>query len=452
MSDRVLIIALALAAALAAAAWLTRPPPREAGWAPVERIETFTLGVDAAGVRSVEVRTERAVARVEREGGWMLTLPDAHGGVHRWPADPDAVRGMIRALVATPLEAREGGDEPDGAEPIAVIRLESADGPPVELAATGRALGGRIPLRLTTAAGVRRAFIDADRFRPASPEHLAALADARPFAAGVGGAGAGGGGGGSEGGVITALSIDADGSGFRLERRAGLWRVAGSEARADQDAVRSLVEGLARVRAAGVVFPFDAGAIGRAVVRIEAGAPLPRTPGQPPAMRTMVLTIGEQATIEGTISALAERTEPGDARLLITLDPSALPPLPAGVESLLDPVPLPIPADEGGAIEVRAGDHLRTLTRRLEGWTGDGLAARALLDELRRPRPARLLSPDERVEPVAELVIAPLGTGEAARLALIESPEGLFLTDGFVAWACEPALLEGVRRLAGAGP
>jgi hypothetical protein len=449
VSDRVLIVTLALAAALAAAAWWTRPPPRERAWAPVQRAESFALGVDAAGVRAVEVSAGGVVARVAREGGWTLTLPDAHGGVHRWPADADAVRGMIRALVATPLEDREGGVEPGAVDPIAAVRLESADGPPVELAATGRALGGRIPLRVTTAAGVRRAFIDAERFRPASPEHLAALADARPFAVGSGVDRGGGGGGG---GAIAALSIDAGESGFRLERRAGLWRVAGSEARVDRDAVGTFLDALTRVRAAGVVYPFDADAIGRAVVRIQADAPLPRAPGQPPGTRSFTLTIGEQASIEGAIYALAERTEPGEARLLITLDPSSLPPLPAGVDTLLDPIPLPIPADEGGVIEVRAGDHHRTLTRRVEGWTGDGIAARALLDELRRPRPARLLAGGERLPPAAELIVSPLGTGGVARLSLIESPEGLFLTDGSVAWACMPALLDTMRRLAGSGP
>lgn len=441
MSDRVLIIALALAAALAAAACLTRPPPREAGWAPVERAESFSLGVDAAGVRAVEVIAGGVTARVEREAAWTLTLPDARGGVHRWPADADAVRSMIRALIATPLEVRAGGEDRDIADPIATVRLELADGPPVELAATGRALGGRIPLRVTTAAGARHAYIDAERFRPASPDHLAALADARPFAGGSGG-----------GGAITTLSVDAGGSGFRLERRAGLWRVAGSPARADQDAVRALVDALARVRAAGVVYPFDAGAIGRAVVRIEASAPLPRAPGQAIATRSMALTIGEQASIAGALYALAELSEPAEARLLVTLDPSALPPLPAGVETLLDPVPLPIPADEGGVIEVRAGEHHQTLTRHLEGWTGDGLAARALLDELRRPRPAILLAEGWRAPPSAELVVTPLGTGEPVSLALIESLDGPFLTDGAVAWACEPALLDALRRLAGAEP
>jgi len=421
-----------VAAVLALAAWMTRPPERAGPELAGGGGEVFGLGLEPAGIEEIEVVSAGVGATLRRDGDWTLVLPDASGGSHRWPADPGAARGLVRDLAALTVEAGEIGP----GEVRAEVRVRGGAGEPVTVRALGGALGGRVPVVVEAGGRSRGGLVEAARFRPASVEDLAGLAAARPLA---------------PDGVVVGVEIVSEGAGVRLVRRAGIWGLEDSPARLDQAAARSLVEGLASVRAAGVVVPFDDAGIGRGVVRIALRVQRARSPGEPAVERRLGLVIGPQSTIEGAVSALATRGE--DERLLITLDPSALPPLPAGPEPLLDRRPLPWDAAETGSIEVARDGATRRFTRRLEGWVAeDGPAesavVRGLLDALAAPHPARLLG--DETPGGTRLTLAPVGSGSPVTLRVTSSGASVTVDDGAAAWTVDgAALAEAIGSLLG---
>lgn len=440
MTGRTLAILALFTALCTLAAIATTPPSR--GRDVLAGPETFMLGLDVPGIRLVEVHADGRSARAELDGEWTVTLPDAHGGEHTWPADPDAVRAALRALATTPFEARDPPRE-DRGEPFATLRLHSMQGDSLTLDATGPALGGLIPLHVRAPGVDRAAAVPASRLRPISVSDIGSFA--RPAI--VGGQG-----------VIDRVRVDVMGETvLELERRAGVWGLPGSRARLDQQAVRALVESIASIRAAGIVVPLDGSALGVPSITIEVRASLARSAGEPARSITTTFEIGEQATIEGGVYALASRSGEHEHRLMVTLSPARFPELPASFEPLLDPSPLPWPGGEAGSITVELGGRVAHSGRGLSGWSADSGPAdsrsiRLLLDALGGVSPVSAHTRSS--EPAfAVLSLEPVGSGPGVRLEVFTENGACRVTDGWSGWRLDDAdgsIRAAIERLAGA--
>lgn len=444
MTGRTLAILALFTALCTLAAIATTPPSRGRGV--LAGPETFMLGLDVPGIRLVEVHADGRTARAELDGEWAVTLPDAHGGEHSWLADPEAVRTALRALATTPFEARgpvEARDpaREDRGDPIATLRLEMMDGVVTTLDATGPALGGMIPL-LVRAPGVdRAAAVPASRLRPISISDIGSFARPVAFA---------------NQGVIDRVRLGVAGETvLEIERRAGVWVVPGSRARLDQSAVRALVESIASIKAAGIVVPLDESALGRPSITIEVRSSLARSAGEPARAIETTLEIGEQASIEGDVYALASRA--GGHRLMVTLSPARFPELPASSEPLLDPSPLPWPGGEAGSITIEFGGGSDRYKRGLSGWSGetgpaDSRSIRLLLDALGGVSPVSAHTRSD--EPAfAVLSLDPVGSGPGVRLEVFTEDGACRVTDGWSEWRLDDpdsSIRAAIERLAGA--
>ncbi len=435
MTNRTLIAAVCLAVLSAAAAWWTRPRPVRAAPPRHSTAGSFTLGIDPPSVTGVSMTSGRFRADLTGPDPWVLSLPREGGGQTTWPAEPDAVRSMLRGLASVRLTPRR--DEPDGAA-LARLVVTDAGGRDVRVEPIGPPLAGRVPVRVTTPEGVRTADVPAERFRPLSIGELASLAAPRPF---------------DVRGVITSVTVTpADGPGFTVRRIGGVWSLAGSRARLDQRAVSGMVGSLRSLRMADIAVPMPTDAI-EPRYTIEAAADRPREPGRPVSRVLCRLEIGRQANIDGDIRARAVReSDAGTHACRITLDAETFPAIPAGPGSLLDAVPLPFPAGDVGAVRVDRGGRAVSLRKTLEGWTAgdrpaDTAALGALLASLASPHPVSLHA-SPAADPVARLTIEPIGTGDPVVFSVYDTDPGVRVSDGASDWAIDgPGLTAALESL-----
>lgn len=454
MTNRTLSVAVCLAILGVLAAWLTRPHPKTPGpapAAPAAAARAFTLGLDPPSVTGVSFTSGGFRAGLAGPEPWVLSLPVEGSGRTTWPAEPDAVRAMLRAAASARLTPRrEDSNGPDqAASPLAEIRFTRAGGGDLLVEPLGPPLAGRVPVRVTTPDGVRTADVPADRFRPLSIGDLAALAAPRPF---------------DTPGVITSITVTtgeaADGPNpggvLSLRRTGGLWSLEGMHARLDQRAVSGMVASLRAVRMADILVPVPTDAI-EPRYTIETAAEQPRRPGEAAERVVCRLEIGRQANIEGDIRARATREADGSHHeCRITLDADSFPAIPSNPDALLDAVPLPFPGGEAGSCRIERGPggaHAATLRRTLEGWTAgdrpaDTAALAALLGSLASAHPVSLHN-ETGVEPIARITIDPIGAAPSAAFTVSETDTGAIVSDGAADWRIDtPAFIAALKALA----
>lgn len=459
MTNRTLLIAVLLAALSAAAAWMTRPDARPAvntePGPPAVRLaidtaSTTRVSIESAGLRAA-VSRNTGDTPAQPAAGWSLTLPTANTTTDttsvRWPADPNAVRSLLANLASLSIRPDAESDE-QAADPIATIRIDTAAGP-TTIRLLAPPLAGRVRVAVSSPHGSTTGTAPADRLRPASIEELASLAAPHPV---------------RPEGVVTSIDIAAGDANLSIQRQAGLWSPTGTDARLDQQAVAALLDQIRAIRMAEIAVPFEPAADADAGITLRVTAQLPRSPGEPARTSETVLRVLEQANIKGDAHAVVTRTRSGgdqqDATPLacrFTLNAQTFPSLPASVDTLLDPKPLPWPAGETGSIAVsRPGAptdtvHAAAYTRTLQGWQATGSdqpADRAAIERLLRrladPHPAALL--DEPDAPGAvpatadlTLVLEPIGAAPACTISLSFSDSAVLVTQGRSRWVIDDA-------------
>lgn len=488
VTNRTLLIAVLLAVLSAAAAWMTRPDAR-----PAVNTEpgppAVRIAIDTASTTRVSIESAGLAASVSRNtgdtpdqpsAGWSLTLPTAHTSTDtatdtttvNWPADPNAVRALLANLASLSIrpdaESDEQADDPD---PIATIRIDTAAGP-TTIRLLAPPLAGRVRVVVTSPRGSTTGTAPADRLRPASIEELASLAAPHPV---------------RPEGVITAIDITAGDASLSIQRQAGLWSPTGTDARLDQPAVAALIDSLSAIRMAQIIVPFEPApddarnsTNSPTGITLRVTAQLPRSPGEPARTTQTVLRVLEQANIKGDANAVVTRTRSAslgqDAPPLacrFTLNAQTFPSLPASVDNLLDPKPLPWPAGETGSITItrpRAPSDTNSAasyTRTLQGWQAndadqpaDRAAIERLLRRLADPHPAALLDePDPAGDtptlPALTLTLEPIGAAPAASIFIDFTGSAVLATQGRSRWTIDDtdgALRAILERLAPPSP
>ena len=441
MRTTTVAIAVIIAGISVLLAWATMPAGPRGVTPPPPAPETFAIGFDIPSVRSLSVLGGGLEASVTGAPDWRLTLPAVDAEPVFWPANPDAVRVLLQELATQTIEAADHGDQTGQPPPLATVTLDLS-GTRVEIAVLGEALAGRLPIRVTGADGlVRDGFVPAARFRPTDAGQLASLATPRPF---------------DTEGVITRVTIDPAGTeAFTIERNAGFWSVPveGSAVapRLDQPTIRAMIDDLRRVRAASVIVPInDAVFTGEPFLRVATGSDVPRPRGEPARSATALLTIWGQSSVEGAYDAVATRgsgTPPAaesTGTLQISLDPAGFPVLPADINTLLDPRPLPFRTSDATSFRLGSAGAEVDLERTIDGWMSGGEPLGAsqsdalnwLLVPLTQPAMrVRLLDPDRRFGGTP-LVVESLGSPVPFELFLLPGDDGLAfeVSDGATVW------------------
>ncbi len=454
------LIAAAIAAASALLAWATMPS--RPGISPLTTpAETFALAFDAPSVESITVTSAGETATLTRDGlGWMLTLPTTGNKTNTWPANPDAVRVLINELATQSIETGSDPDDPRSSDPLAALTIDLPEGP-TTIAVTAAPIAGRLPVRITSPDGsTRRGFVPASRFRPTDVGQLAALADPKPFNTAS-----------STGGVITRVALQPrEGEGFAIQRVGGIWQLdedftSQPPPRLHQPTVRAMLDDLQAIRAASVIVPADITDLDRPIedpfLTIKTTADLPRTAGEPRRQTSAMLTVDDQATVDGLTNAIATRTseERTDA-LQVHLDPQSFPALPADAESLLDPAPIPWEAGDTLTFQFsnnnEGSDWLR-FQKTFDGWRRESEAEKpltqstegsisAIVSTLARTWPSvrRQTIPENTTFDIV-LRVAPLSGGETTILGVLIDPIAVSVSDGVAVW-------QAPRKAAGRDP
>lgn len=447
------VIAAAVAVGSVLLAWATMPS-RPGVASRIQPAETFALGFDIPSVGSITVTSAGETATLTHEGlEWTLTLPTVvQGDTTTWPANPEAVRVLTNELATQSIEVATGADRgPAPDDPLATITIDLPAGP-TTIAVTAAPIGGRLPVRITDPSGTRLGFVAANRFRPTDVGQLAALADPKPFNT-AGGAG----------GVITRVALTPRaGEGFAISRVGGIWQLdedftSRPPPRLHQTTVRAMLDDLRAIRAASVIVPAEIPAnrqptdqpIDDPFLTIETTADLPRAAGEPRRQTSAMLTVDDQATVDGLTNAIATRS--GDDRthaLQVRLDPQAFPALPADVRSLLDPVPLPW--DAGDTIDMMISRHdtdrYTRARRTLDGWMAvtlnddpagpaNSAAIQAVLAVLSKGWPSVARAQPPRSTPFdAWIRLMSLSAGQSITLGFEERGGELVISDGSAVW------------------